>query len=205
MGYNASCLNNYFPTKLCLTQESRPDRWKQAEQEFNRVGIDVERFLSYAMPDPFASFCKSQWYMLDDIASGGCDGLTFEDDAIFRECDHLEIALQELPKDWDMLYLGANLLEPKLERYSRHLFRVREAWTSHAIAYTPSMAAYIVNNYNPVSGGMYDDWLKREVLNKFSCFVVAPMVCYQRPGRSDLWGRQTDYEPAFLDSDRKLV
>lgn len=130
--------------------------------------------------------------------------LTFEDDVIFQDCSHLEEALSELPWSWGVLYLGANLHEAKPQRFSRHLFHVQSAWTTHAIAYSPQVLDFIVANFKPEESGMFDDWLSRQVLPKFAGFIVAPTVCWQRNGFSDLWDRATDYTPAFQQADHKL-
>lgn len=130
--------------------------------------------------------------------------VAFEDDVVFRDCGHLEEALSELPWAWGVLYLGANLREDKPQRYSRHLFNVRSAWTTHAIAYAPHVLDFIAANFKPGESGMFDDWISREVLPKFAGFIVAPTVCWQRTGFSDLWDRATDYMPAFQATDDKL-
>lgn len=131
--------------------------------------------------------------------------LTFEDDALFQDASHLSDALAELPPDWDILYLGANITEgvfgikelPPV-KYSPYLYRVRKAWTTHAVAYSRKMVDIILQNYPVHSFEMYDNWLNSEILPHYKCFLVNPMVCWQRPGKSDLWGGiQTDYTGAF--------
>ena len=49
--------------------------------------------------------------------------------------------------NWDMLYLGATLNE-KLERFSPHLFRLKKAWTTHAMIFNNQNGVidYILNN-----------------------------------------------------------
>lgn len=168
------------------------------------MGVQVDPY--YAIPDTdrFQSFCKSQLGMMHCINEERLPGLTFEDDVLFKEIGHLDAALSELPHNWDVLYLGANVTDPAPIRFSQHLFRLTAAWTTHAVAYSPRVADFIVRQYAPATGGMFDDWLSREVLPKFNGFIVAPMICWQRKGFSDLWDRQTDYEPAFENSNNKL-
>lgn len=130
--------------------------------------------------------------------------LLLEDDAVFRNLEALPAALSELPADWDVLYLGANITdmvfgikENPPVKHSEHLYRVRRAWTSHAIAYTREAAERIVTVYDPNTCGMYDNFLSEYMLPKLNAFLVNPMVAYQRPGKSDLWGCATDYTGAF--------
>lgn len=202
---------NLGEVKFCLNQESRPDRWSQAQEEFCRVGLtDVQRFLSIPADQPNQSFCLSQYAMLKAfLATGAKTAILFEDDVVFGNLDYLESAIGELPTDWrdswDILYLGANITdmvfgikENPPTRYSEHLWRVERAWTSHAIAYDRKVAEYIVEYYPVHTFNMYDNWLSEKVLQEFECFLVNPMVAFQRPGKSDLWGGiQTDYTGAF--------
>jgi len=135
--------------------------------------------------------------------------LTFEDDVIFRPMDHLDKALAQLPEDWDIIYLGANITSmvfgidqfPPV-RYSDYLYRVRKAWTTHAVAYSRKVVDVIVRHYPVHSFEMYDNWLNSEILPNYKCFLVNPMICYQRPGISDLWGGSTDYTGAFEWGDK---
>lgn len=138
------------------------------------------------------------------LASKTKTALLLEDDVIFRDLDHLTPALAELPADWDILYLGANITSmvfgieqnPPV-RHSDHLYRVRRAWTTHAVAYSREMAEIIVRDYPVGSFEMYDNWLSGNILEHYDCYLVNPMVAWQRPGRSDLWGADTDYTGAF--------
>lgn len=196
-----------FDTVYCLNQASRPDRWAQAESEFSRVQLaNVKRFLSLPAGQPIQSFCLSQYALLKTFLSTKATTLlALEDDVVFRELHVLPKALVELPSDWDILYLGANITEgvfgirenPPV-RHSEHLYRVRRAWTSHAITYTREAAQRIVTVYDPNTCGMYDEFVSSHMLEKMKAYLVNPMVAFQRPGISDLWGgRATDYTGAF--------
>jgi GR25 family glycosyltransferase involved in LPS biosynthesis len=198
-------MNQYFDKIYCLNQDSRPDRWEQAKAEFDRVGIQVERVATIPADQPNKSFCLSQYAMLRKFL--GTDGqtlLTFEDDVIFKDMRHLDSAMRELPPNWDILYLGANITEgvfgiqeqPPI-RYSPYLFRVRKAWTTHAISYSRRAIEAIVSNYPIYTFEMYDQWLNGGFLSIYNCFLINPMICWQRPGKSDLWNCDADYTGAF--------
>lgn len=203
-------MNNFLDTIYCLNQESRSDRWKQAEDEFKRVGLKVERFLSIPANQPNRSFCLSQYAMLKRfLETDGERLLTFEDDVLFKNMGHLQAALKELPADWDVLYLGANIhhmvfgiVENPPVRYSDNLFRVRRAWTSHAIAYSRKAVVKIVEAYPIGSFEMYDNWLSEHFLSDHQCFLINPTIAWQRPVYSDLWGANADYTGCFEWGDK---
>src|SRR5215813_8200159 len=122
----------FFDRRVCLT--TVPQEWELGCQEFARVGLEVEKFESIPDFGPHQSFNHSMRRILSDFYhSGAVNLLHVEDDCIFRDLSHLDRALSELPMDWDVVYLGANLIcwnngEPMPERYSEHLFKVHAAW-----------------------------------------------------------------------------
>lgn len=190
---------------LCLTMANRPDRRKQAIQEFGRVNIRADLFYAFDGEDARDSFNRSQFEMMREAISGPAQtAFMSEDDIIFRNLCHLETAFNELPPHWDILYLGANITMAKPDYYSPHLCRIYKAWTTHAVIYRRRVMEYIVKNYDWKKEIMFDDWLSNNVLNIFDCYIVNPMVAWQRPGNSDLWQRSTDYTPCFIKGDEMM-
>lgn len=193
---------NIFERRVCLT--TNPAEWQKAEVEFARVGLLLSKFQSIPDAGPHQSFNRSTHWILYEFYESGADSLLFlEDDCEFRDLDHLEQALSELPADWDIVYLGANILEAKPEKYSEHLYRVREAWTTHAIAYRRKVIPFLLENQPPFGAEMFDCWMSKE-LHRLNAYVVAPMVAYQRFHPSLIWGTEEDYTPIFEASDAKL-
>lgn len=195
---------NFFDKTYCLNQASRPERWQQAEQEFKKVGVNAERFLSLDDENNCVSFCNSMLSMFKDAHRLNVESiLIFEDDVIFKDTAHLGLALMELPENWDVLYLGANIIENRPRRFNTHLWKLEDAWTTHAIAYRKPFIKYVAENYVGYDMGMFDVWLSAQ--NKtHNSFIVGPMICYQRPGKSGIWNTITDYTQTFVNSDHKL-
>jgi hypothetical protein len=201
----------FFDRVVCLslTQEE----WTIGKAEFDRVGLHkVERFQAVKEIGPHESFSHSEREILLDFHHSPAQRLLhLEDDCQFRDLGHLGVALAELPRTWDILYLGANLLmwnngsEPKPERVSEHLFRIRGAWTTHAIAYNKKCVYEILAKQPSFSDQMFDQYLSSR-LAEFQAYVVAPMVAYQRPRKSSIWEKNEidDYTPIFEASDARL-
>lgn len=194
---------DFFQRKTCLTLG--PD-WPIACAEFERVGLEhVWRFDALTAEGPHQSFNKSTRQILSDFIVSGSETLLFlEDDVVFRDMGHLDKALNELPENWDIVYLGANLLNGQPERYSEHLFRVKSAWTTHAIGYNKKVVPFLLDNQPPAGAEMFDNALSRW-LPDLQAFVVAPMVAYQRFHKSSIWETLEDYTPHFLNSDLRLI
>lgn len=193
---------DFFERKVVLTCDDV--QWTQAMHELARVGIDdYQKFT--ALPDigPHQSFSRSVRQILVDFYESGAKTLLhLEDDCVFQPLEHLGKAITELPDDWDVLYLGANIqCDP--QRVSEHLFRVTNAWTTHCIAYNRKVVPYLLENQPDFSTEMFDHFLGKN-LGALNAFVVAPMVAYQRQHVSAIWGTAEDYTPIFEASDKRL-
>lgn len=198
----------FFDRRVCLT--TLAEEWEVGSQEFKRVGLEVERFQSLPDIGRHESFSKSEREILCRfwLEEQPQTLLHVEDDCVFRDLTYLEQALYELPSDWDIIYLGANLLcwnkdEPQPERYSKYLWRVRAAWTTHAIAYNRRCVYDLLAKQPAFSEQMFDQYLSQK-LPHLNAYCVGPMVAYQRPRWSSIWERYDDYTNIFEASDAKL-
>lgn len=199
---------SFFNRIICLTNNDH--EYALASAEFLRVGLSPVKFPAVKEIGPHQSFSHSERnILLDFLYSDDETLLHLEDDVVFRDLSHLPQAISELPDDWDILYLGANLILwdngeiPKPERYSDHLFRVRAAWTTHAIAYNKKCVRMILEQQPMFSVVMYDNYLST-LLAELNAFIVAPMAAYQRPRFSSIWQREDDYTQVFEMSDERL-
>lgn len=202
---------SFFDRVVCLslTQEE----WAKGKIEFDRVGLHrIERFQAVKEIGPHESFSHSERDILLDFYHSPAQRLLhLEDDCQFHDLEHLGRALAELPRTWDILYLGANLLmwndgsEPQPERVSEHLFRVRAAWTTHAVAYNKKCVYELLAKQPAFSEQMWDQYLSTR-LGEFQAYVVAPMAAYQRPRVSSIWQKGTvdDYTEIFQASEARL-
>lgn len=202
---------NYFDKIYCINLEIRKDRWDSSLTEFDRVGIKAERFNAYTGENKHLSFNKSQHECLKKALEDGCNTfLVLEDDVEFKSFSHLRSSLVELPEEWDILYLGANLIGSDVMRFKapakvgQHLSRVYDCWQTHAIAYTREVAKMIVNTFKPDDFPIYDEWLRQNVLKNVRAYVVNPQIAVQRPDYSDIWQRDVDYTSCFTQGNNVM-
>lgn len=198
----------FFDRKVCLTTVE--SEWDIGYRELARVGLqDVIKFQSLPDIGPHQSFSRSERQILTDFHESGAETLLhLEDDVVFKALGHLGEALRELPSDWDIVYLGANIqCEP--QRVSEHLFRVTNCWTTHAIGYNRKCIPFLLENQPPFSEMMFDNFLGA-ALGRLNAFIVAPMVAWQRPHYSTLWEKDggpefVDYAEVFTLSEARLI
>jgi hypothetical protein len=193
---------DYFDRKVCLTADLA--EWHLAEAEFSRVGISgVQKF--EALPDigPHQSFNRSTRQILIEFFESDTQRLLFlEDDCVFNQHDHLQVAINQLPADWDIIYFGCNIQDEKPVKISDNLFKIKGAFTTHCIGYNKKCIPFILENQPGFSEQMFDSWLSGQQLN---AYVINPMIAWQRPRHSKIWGRQVDYTEHFKESQEKLV
>ncbi len=203
-------INKFFDIVVCLTQKDRPDRQNMFEGECEKWGIKSELFYSIKDKDPKVSFCNSQIGMLKwCLEQEGDTFLTLEDDVEFRELEKCEQVIQQLPKDWAMLYLGANAKPyPEFEHaeyYSPNLRVIKSAFCTHAVAYKRSLVEEIVRTYEYQEGQLYDTWLDIHILKTMPVFIAVPMLAVQKPVNSTLWNRTVDYGDIWTGSNEYLI
>lgn len=178
-------IEKYF----CLNLDERPDRWEESLVEFDKQGLTVER-----IPGVPGDFNQAAYNAIK-IASDHNSSLIFEDDVEF--IGEWKDALNELPEEWDCVFLGANLNRVHKNKYSDHLYHYEDGWATQSVGYSKNMMQYILANFDPKCGTIYDEWLRVNILPVFNCFIVAPLATVQRASYSDIRNRFVDYTNFF--------
>jgi len=167
----------------------RTDRWADMQEQLHRFGIrEYERFDAH--PGGYMGFNKSVHFALE----GEGELLLLEDDCVFdNNIFDLQEAIKELPEDYDMLYLGANV-KSRQQRFSERLYYCNDAWTSHAILYSAKGRKWCFENFREGELTIYDEWVntvgQKAGLKRF---IVKPFLAVQADGYSDIWGAMTTY------------
>ena len=169
---------------IVINREDRPERLAATKEQLDRFGIEFEVFP--AVIGGWKGCRLSHLGVLEKYINEDRI-LIFEDDIHFLQYPQqaLEKAFNELPEDWDLLYLGISPLK-KYERYSEHLFKVNGGYTTHAILYNnrdDSVIEYILRHRDNVI--KWDLFLSNVIHPLFKCFCIYPMTVTQRRERSD--------------------
>jgi hypothetical protein len=135
----------------------------------------------------------------------------FEDDCVLLQSwSVVEQAMSQLPKNWDMLWLGATNVR-EVQRYSANLFRMKGAYCAHAIIFnTWEVVNYIQHNYNKFMQScegtdhrpVIDVFYVVEVQERFNCFITDPICATQSVTYSDIELKVNDYEPYVSNVQR---
>lgn len=200
---------NLISSAYCLNLDRNVQRWIDSQEQFVSVGLDVERINCIESEENrYLSFNKSHYDTIQRGYDTGKPFAIFEDDIIFDPMwKHINEAGQQLPGDWDALYLGANICgDWELPvKYSTFLSRLPNAWMTHAIVYSMKGARYVLDNFDPNTFPVYDEWLRVNMMPRGSVYLLTPMSCYQKPIYSDIWQRDADYTSVHWDGNKWLV
>jgi len=184
---------NLKPHKVIIINlETRPDRW--GEMCFEMDKMDFGLYSRFSAHEGGLEGYNRSYY---DCMQAEGSILVLEDDAMFIDGGReiLDEAMRQLPEDFDMLYLGGNVLEP-IQRYSANLYRAyRGVHCTHAILWSDVGRQRFLQYYphEKRAGQLVDNWLFERGQALMNCYVISPLIAWQRPGYSDVSGCHSDY------------
>jgi hypothetical protein len=186
---------------IVINLDERKDRMEQFRK--NKFPFEVERFSALRGTCGQDGFTLSTRTVLSQITE--FPTLVCEDDCVMLEnWMVVQRAMAELPDDFDALWFGATLTTP-LERYSEHLFRLKRAYTTHAIIYnSQKMIDYILGLHVP-SGVNLDIFYFLKVQEEFNCFITDPICATQSDGLSDISGQEMKFHDYIIESYNKYT
>ena len=211
---------SFFDKIYCINLEERKDRWILCEEKFKEYGIinyvrfngvKVEGNLS---PKKLGQIgCTASFYNVfkDAFQNNYNKILVLEDDFNFtlpkdQIAIKLDKAFEEMPEDWDMFYLGANIMNEimsdPIEKYSENLFKLNSAYALHSVCFSKNSFDKILNffegkgdwvenlmkNYEAIDVFFAKDF---QVFNK--CFISKDILCLQQPAFSSIENTFFDY------------
>lgn len=215
-------LNNSFAIvgikklKTMITNlNRRPDRWEKAQKAMKDFGLkEFERFPAIELASGLWGHARSHLKCLELGAN-----LIFEDDIFFIEGarEIFEKAVQQLPEDWDMMYLCGNVERP-LKRVSGNLFKCEYAWVTNGILYSEKGRRKVLDNFKLYTGSfeIYDEWLRRNMstnleynkeLNingsiELNAYIVSPIICWPYEDFSDVNQKNENYLPKMQENEK---
>ena len=178
-----------------INLDKRKDKWLSCQMEL-APHFDVIR----------VSAIRHEWGWLglgktfkQIFAEATGDVLIFEDDATYRgTITDLTNAIADLPQGWEMLMLGANIKDSRMDRISKNLARTYGAWTTHAIYYSYAFCKEMASIELDVP---IDEYFRTIVHPRGNSYVVYPFLSYQKPSTSYIEGEYKDYTSLFTESE----
>lgn len=206
-------LNDYFDKIFCINLDERTDRWKQAKEEFDKHNLIVERVsgingskMNLSFPSEIkegAVGCAlSQLFCIKYAKQIGLNNfLLLEDDiefdsnmnATFNEC------FQEVPDDWDMLYLGGQHFHGmNLTKITQHIYKCEYTLAAHSVVLKNTVFDRFIDKLVDITKPC--DVHYAESHKDINAYVIIPHLTWQRSSFSDIEKINVDY--SFLKNHR---
>lgn len=202
---------------LCINIDNGRE-WELAKAEFNRVGLTVERFPAIVEDNRVLAFNKSVYACMK--LAGEHELLLFEDDVLFDVDKFYGSTRGDRLGSYLTLHFGCNIIGTDTmvwqmpTAHSPHLAKLYNCFQSHATLYSAECVKYIIDNFKYVTDEyktegcmIFDEWLRLNVLNQGRSYVMRPMIAYQRPRKSSIWGGETiqDYTSCHTRGNEYLL
>lgn len=210
---------DFFDKIYVINLDYRKDRLAQVMDEFSKVGIKdrVERhsgLTAHRFGDPKKDACYGN-HLAHSICIHNANiedannVLIFEDDVQFlsNAIEVLSGTIQQIPKDWDMLYLGVNIEKPAYQ-ISRNLAKLTFAYSTHAYAvnlrYSSVKDDLLSINTDP--DVVHNDVeYSNKIIPNYNCYSCVPIIAIQRPSYSDIEKKFMDYDWMQTRFEQNLV
>jgi len=183
-----------FKQSILINLDKRQDRLERFDARAQALGINYERFQAIQVTDPIMG-CK-----LSHIAAlMRCEGesiFIFEDDSTFVDnfWEELDKSLAVLPDDWDMVYLGANLVDTTQVNDRWH--KSRRCCSTHAYAVKADVIPRLIAKAIEYDGHV--DMAYSLLHSELNVYLARPTLVYQEPGYSDLMKEDVDYARLYF-------
>jgi hypothetical protein len=181
-----------------INLDSRRDKWRICEMELG-PHFELERVSAIRHEWGWVGLAKT---FNKIFAEAEGDVLIFEDDATYRGwVTNLLNAIKDLPEGWEMLMLGANIKDQRIDRINNTLARTYGAWTTHGIYYSHKLCKELASLEFSVP---IEEKFRTVVHPRGNSYVVYPFLSYQRPSDSDIEGGFKDYTNLFYQSEERV-
>jgi GR25 family glycosyltransferase involved in LPS biosynthesis len=180
---------DFFNFMACINLERRTDRWEESLIEFDKLGIYVTRFNAIESSDSSYGNHLSHASILKFAKEKNLDNvLIFEDDVEFfpGAKRNLINSIKDLPEDWDMFYLGANLDVYKAYKITTHLAKLTGAFATHAYAVRHTLFDKLIDINMDITTIHNDVSYANLIHPNYKCYLTLPLVAGQRNSYSDI-------------------
>lgn len=187
-------------TAVVLNLDTRSDRLAEVSRELRVQGIPFERFPAIANEVGWVGYNQSIRSIFE--AYRDVDNLfIFEDDCYF-EANFDPTVLGDLPEDYDGLWLGSNLQSDHHQHYGERLTILENGWNTHAVLFSREFREWCLSFWD--ESIVFDEWVRVSALPIRKCYVLRPMIAFQRPSESNIINGFADYSQAWNQAKSRL-
>jgi glycosyl transferase family 25 len=202
-------LNEYFDKIYCINLDRRPDRWDKCVEIFSSMNIEVERFSAcdgQLLDIGYGKVYNGEFggtvthtRIIKKIKDEGFEKvLILEDDVEFCKTfeEDFRISIQEVPNDWDLLFLGGNHTGG-YDKISQRIGRVYKTYALQSYAINKKSIDTLYENMvrfightlacgEQLTPSVAADFYMAKLQPILNCYSIFPNLTWQRESFSDL-------------------
>lgn len=198
---------DFFDEIYCVHLPEDIDRQNQMKMIFGQLGI-LNRVINISAPRPYYGYKSTNYsfagefgvvrsqlkILVDALHRNPTRGVAiFEDDVCFLDNTNeiLKTCLNQLPKDWDILYLGGTPKE-MMTRVDTHICKVNKFISAMAYCINAKTLKEYIDFYIDRMGEPFPDACCDNILNDFiilknkNGYACTPPIAWDIPGWSTL-------------------
>jgi GR25 family glycosyltransferase involved in LPS biosynthesis len=192
---------NFFDKIYCINLPKRIDRLLQFVEEMEKYEIEFEIVNGIEHESGAEGLRQTVENIFKDAIEKKYNNiLIFEDDCYFVEGKStvdwtMDKAIKELPEDYQILYLGAQVTNGFKRRQGECLFQLDLAFATHAWALSRQGMMEII------SCGLeapIDNSVVKTIQPLQRCFITYPLLASQRESFSDIGKQVIDWNPFIV-------
>lgn len=198
----------WFDGVFCVNLDKRTDRWAHATKQADQYGF-ADKLMRYSAienkdnPSRGNHFSHANILEISKIEQFK-NVLIFEDDCEFLLMPsevklYLSLAIEQLPEDWHMLYLGCNMDQYYAYQTNNNLAKLKGCFSTHAYAINHTLFNKLIDiNRSPET--VHNDVAYANLVHpNYNCYAVVPMLAGQLEGVSDIEKRRVSYNSMLLE------
>jgi len=194
---------DHFDQAFCINLDRRPDRWRHAQKQFDKIGLDVERISAVdgklepaaSIPSGAVGCLKSHLSVFKLAKERGLKSfLMLEDDVEFAEDFHKRFNSIELEiPQYEMLYFGSNPVSGAKQIVSENFVRIMYTFAAHCVIFKESCYDDIIRD---LSGPLVQPCDVHYGMNQVihTAYSIRPPLAWQRADYSDIDDDFVDYD-----------
>lgn len=193
---------SFFTKVYLINLPEMTDRLRISVESLEEEGIEYTLFPAVKNDNGVLGLLSTMKKLFIEILEGeDTNVLILEDDFKFllKPNGFLNILVEQLPVDYDCLFLGCNLLN-RPERISDNLLKIGMSYSTHSIGYSKKAIEKIMPLFDKPKA--YDILLRDGVQPDGNCYATYPMLATQHSGYSSIEGKVIDWGEYISQSYR---
>lgn len=193
---------NFFDAIYLINLESSSERLINAVRQLHMYEVPVQVFEATFNENGIIGLRNSMIRLFQECLERNYQNvLVLEDDflVIGDINTYMPLCLEQLPSNYDLLFLGGYIIRPFLRKHSENILVLDKILTTHAIAYSKKTIEFLLplfskQSENPLDKTPIDMVILNRVVSNGNSYITYPLLISQMNGYSYIQKQEINYE-----------